>query len=289
MMRRVLAGLTGLTGLTALAAMGAGAALAAAPAAGARTHGARGHAAAPAPANPTTAALTGFACASTLDPTQRTVSVTSVMRPVPGTRTLAVKFSLLERAPGAAELHSVVTGDLGQWLAPADPTLGSRAKDIWKLAKTVSDVDAPAAYRFSVAFRWEGTGGRVLAVASRRTPLCSERELRPDVLVARVIVRPSAHHPRRGGRARYVAVVANRGLTASGPFSVVFTPGTGARALTRTVASLPPGARLRVSFAGPACQAASPPTVAADPAGQVDDYDRSNNMLTVACPAQQGD
>jgi hypothetical protein len=278
MMRRALAG------LTALAAMGGGAALGAGPAAGARIHLA---AATSAPAR--AAGLTGFACDSTLDPTRRTVSVTSVMRPVPGTRTLAVKFSLLERAPGAAELQSVDTGDLGRWLAPADPTLGSRAKDVWKLAKMVSDVDAPATYRFSVAFRWEGTGGRVLAIASRRTPLCRERELRPDVLVRRVIVDPSGHHPRRGGRARYVAVIANRGLTASGPFSVVFTPGTGARALTRTVASLRPGAQVRVSFAGPACQAASPPTVAADPAGHVDDYDRSNNMLTVACPAQQGD
>jgi hypothetical protein len=280
MMRRLLAG------LTALAAIGAGATLAAGPAAGARSHGAHGDAAAPAPANANTATLTGFRCDSTLDPTGRTVSVTSVMRPVPGTHTLAVKFSLLERAPGAAELQSVDTGDLGRWLAPADPTLGSRANDIWKLAKSVSDVEAPAAYRFSVAFRWEGTGGRVLAIASRRTPLCRERELRPDVLVARVIVDPSGRHPRR---ARYVAVIANRGLTASGPFSVVFTPGTGARALTRTLASLRPGARVRVPFEGPACQAASPPTVAADPAGQVDDYDRSNNMLTVACPAQQGD
>jgi hypothetical protein len=204
------------------------------------------------------------------------------MRPVAHTRTLSVRFSLLARAPGATQPVSVGdTGDLGRWLTPADPTLGRRPDDVWKLAKSVSDVDAPAAYRFRVDFRWLGRGGTVLATDSRKTPLCHERELRPDLLVRRVIVTPSAGHPRR---ARYVAVVANRGATASGPFSVSFAPGTGAGDTVRSVPSLRPGVQARVSFTGPACRAASPPTVVADAADRVDDFDRSNNALTVACP-----
>jgi hypothetical protein len=211
------------------------------------------------------------------------VAVTSVMRPVAHTRTLSVRFSLLQRTPGSAQAVDVgQTGDLGRWLTPADPTLGRRPADVWKLAKSVSDVDAPAAYRFQVDFRWLGRGATVLATDSRKTPWCHERELRPDLLVRRVIVNPSAGHPRRD---RYVAVVANRGATASGQFSVSFTPGTGAAATRRTVASLLPGGQVRVTFSGPACRAASPPTVVADAAGQVDDFDRSNNALTVACPA----
>ncbi len=39
-------------------------------------------------------------------------------------------------------------------------------------------------------------------------------------------------------------------------------------------------------FTGPVCDAASPPTVVADPTGTVDESDRSNNALTVTCPAR---
>jgi hypothetical protein len=231
---------------------------------------------------PPRARLAGFACHSTLDPTSRSVSVTSVMRPVPGTQTLSVRFSLLERTPGAAQAVSVgESGDLGRWLTPSDPTLGRRPHDVWKLAKSVSDLDAPAAYRFAVDFRWVGQGGAVLSTGSLRTPLCHERELRPDLLVRRVIVTPAAARSRR---MRYVAVIANRGATASGGFSVSFTPGTGAAAKSKQVGSLAPGAHVRVPFTGPVCRAASPPTVVADAADQVDDFDRSNNTLTVACP-----
>jgi hypothetical protein len=231
---------------------------------------------------PRRARLAGFACHSTLDPGARTVSVTSVMRPVAHTHTLSVRVSLLQLRPGSARAVNLGrTGDLGRWLTPADPTLGQRPADVWKLAKTVSDVDAPAGYRFRVDFRWLGRGGAVLATDSRTTPLCHERELRPDLLVRQVIVTPSAGHPRRD---RYLAVVANRGVTASGPFAVSFTPGTGAASTRKTVASLLPGAHVRVPFSGPACRAASPPTVVVDAAGQVDDFDRSNNTLTVACP-----
>ncbi|HEY1522224.1 MAG TPA: CARDB domain-containing protein [Solirubrobacteraceae bacterium] len=243
-------------------------------------------AAAPAGASaPPRARLAHFACHSTRDPSTRTVSVISVMRPISATRKLSVRFSLLERKPGATRPVSLgASGDLGRWLTPADPTLGQRPQDVWKLAKSVSDVDAPAAYRFRVDFRWLGRDGAVLGTASLRTPLCHERELRPDLLVGRVIVTPRHGHPHGGGRTRYVAVIANHGASASGPFTVSFTPGTGAAPSTKSVASLAPGAHVRVPFAGPACRAASPPTVVADAADQVDDFDRSNNTLTVACP-----
>jgi hypothetical protein len=208
------------------------------------------------------------------------VSVTSVMRHVPGTRTLSVRFTLLQRLPGEAA-QTVTDGDLGQWLTPADPTLGRRDADVWKLAKSVSDVDAPASYRFRVAFRWEGADGRVLARRHLETRSCALRELRPDVLVRGVTVRPVAGHPRRD---RYAVLVANRGRTASGPFSVQFTARVGGTPQTAAVASLGPGAHARLSFRGPVCDAESPPTVVADPTDQVDDYDRSNNTFSVRCP-----
>ncbi len=230
------------------------------------------------------AQLAGFACHSALNPIGRTVAVTSVMRPVPGTRTLSVRFSLLERIPGAALRSVPDSGDLGRWLTPADPTLGRRSADVWKLAKTVYDVDAPARYRFAVDFRWLGAHDEILSTTTLRSPACGVRDLRPDLRVARVAVTPVAGRPDRD---HYVAVIANSGATATGPFSVLFSSGSGAGGgvmQTHAVPSLGPDASARVRFLGPVCDAADPPTVVADPDDRVEDADRSDNTLVVACP-----
>lgn len=232
-------------------------------------------------AAPPRAQLTLLACRSTPQPAHRRVSIITVMRPVPGTRTLSVRVSLLEKRPGALVQMIGHSGDLGRWVTPAQPTLGRRPGDVWKLAKVVYDVDAPATYRFRVSFRWLGAHGRVLKTATRQSGRCSVRELRPDVLVRDVAVAPVAGRP---GRDRYVAVIANRGATASGPFSVLFTPGNGRPPQSRGVGSLRPRTSRRIAFVGPTCDGTSPPTVVADPTDRVDDYDRSNNALTVACP-----
>jgi hypothetical protein len=226
------------------------------------------------------ARLTPIACHSTLDPSLRRVSIVSVMRPLAHTRTLSVRFSLLESSPGVGA-HPVTAGGLGRWLTPADPTLGRRAADVWKLDRSVYGVGAPARYRFQVEFRWLGRGGRVLREVTRSTSSCRERELRPDLALAPVRVRPipgSARHE------RYLAVIVNRGLTASGRFSVLFTPGASGAPRSLALPSLAPHARVRVRFTGPLCDATAPPTIVADPADAVDDFDRANNTRTVACP-----
>ena len=226
------------------------------------------------------ASLTPINCRSTLDPALRRVSVESVMRHRAGTRTLSVRITLLETQPGRA-VHPVGGGDLGRWVSPAVRTLGRDPHDVWRLAKAVYDVDAPARYRFQVQFRWRGRGGAVLAGRTLSTGSCMVRELRPDVLVRSVAVTPLGGP---AGDDRYVATIANRGATASGPFSVLLAPGGGRAPQTRPVASLAPHTRGRVAFVAPACAAADPATVVVDPAGQVDDSDRANNALTVICP-----
>jgi hypothetical protein len=257
----------------AFALLGAAAATAAGP---------LGLSCASARAGPPPAALTRIACHSTLDPAKRSVSVVSIMRHLPGTRSLAVRFTLLQKVPGTVAAP-VRDGDLGHWTTPNDPALGRLPADVWKLRKAVFNVDAPAVYRFRVTFRWTGRSGKVLARQTLRTGSCSIRELRPDVLVRSVAVHSGGLAP---GNDRYVAVIANRGLTASGPFAVAFAPGAaGGPAQTAQVPSLGPRAQTRVRFTGHACDTAGPPTVIADPAHVVDDFDRSNNAFTVVCPA----
>jgi CARDB len=228
------------------------------------------------------AALTKIVCHSTLDPAKRSVSVISIMRHRPATQSLAVRFTLLEKVSGAAATP-VRDGDLGHWTTPTDAALGQLPADVWKLRKAVYNVDAPAVYRFRVTFRWTGRGGKVISRQTLHTGSCPIRELRPDVLVRSVAVHANGLAP---GNNRYVAVIANRGRTPSGPFEVEFAPGAaGGSAQTARVPSLGPRAHTRVRFLGRACNPAGPPTVIADPAHVVDDFDLSNNTFTVVCPS----
>src|SRR3984957_21248510 len=66
-------------------------------------------------------ALGAIACHQAINPLQRDVSVQATMRPVTGTQTLQIKFSLSLSAPGEPATAVVASG-LGQWLTPTDPT-----------------------------------------------------------------------------------------------------------------------------------------------------------------------
>jgi CARDB len=225
--------------------------------------------------------LTSFACQRALDPPNRSVSVNAVMRTVTGTRKLSLKFDLLEKVAGATR-SLTGAGDLGIWLSPRDPTLGRRTGDVWELNKAVSNLDAPAVYRFRVTFRWLGAHDRVLATAVAQSGSCAQRELRPDLLVRSVSVTVIPHKPHKQ---RYTVAVADRGASGAGPFQVLFTPGDGSAPQTKTVSRVDAHSSLRLSFTGPLCDPGSPPTVVADATDQVDDYDRNNNAMTVTCPA----
>jgi len=225
-------------------------------------------------------ALGAIACHQAINPLQRDVSVQATMRPVTGTQTLEIKFSLSFTAAGEPAT-AVVAAGLGQWLTPSDPTLGQRPGDIWELSKPVYNLGG-GSYQYAVAFRWLGSKGEVLRTATLNSSSCTIKELRPDLAVRSVKVEPVADAPQRD---RYLALIVNQGLSASGPFSVLFDPGVaGASSETRSVGSLAPGKSVVVRFSGPACDATSPPTVVANPTGSVDESQRSNNALTVACP-----
>jgi hypothetical protein len=240
----------------------------------------------PAPAaagRPRRAQLTQFVCQKALDPSNRSVSVTSVMRPLAGTRKLEVRFDLLEATPGATMPTTVVrAGDLGVWLTPKNPTLGQVVGDVWQLTKPVYDLDAPAGYHFRVSFRWLGDHGKVIGSSVRYSQGCRQRELRPDLLVQSVSVSPVAGRPHKD---LYTAVIANDGVTGAGPFQVLFSGGDSSAPMAKTVNYLAGGDTQTLLFMGPVCDPANAPTVLADSTAEIDDLDRSNNQLTVTCPA----
>jgi hypothetical protein len=232
-------------------------------------------------AAPPRAQLVGFSCARTLDPGARAVGITATMRPLTQTKRMAIRFELLQRSPGLPT-EEVTNGDLGTWRTPANPTLGQLPGDVWRLQKSVYNLDVPFTYQFRVTFRWTGLHGKVLGTATRTTRTCRQRELRPDLAVRSITVSAVADHPKKN---LYTAVIANQGLTGAGPFQVLFAPGDTSAPVTDTVAYLGAGKTRTLSFTGPVCDAGNPPTVSADSASQVGDFDRSNNVLAATCPA----
>jgi hypothetical protein len=179
-------------------------------------------------------------------------------------------------------VQTVQGGDLGVWRTPANPTLGRLPGDVWRLQKPVYNLDVPFTYQFRVSFRWTGAHGKVLGTATRYSRTCRQRELRPDLTVQSISLSSISGHPKKE---LYTAVVANQGLTGAGPFQVLFVPGDGSAPTTATVPYLGAGRTHTVSFTGPLCDAKSPPTVTADSASQIDDFNRDNNQLAAACPA----
>jgi CARDB len=213
------------------------------------------------------------------------------MRPVTGTQKMQMRFELLSKSgPGASFVELPGTG-LDSWISPADPTLGQRPGDVWIVPDLVRNLPAPAVYQYRVSFRWTGTGGQVLATETRSTRNCHQPMFRPDLLVSSIAIEPIPDKPARD---TYVATIENDGnAPAAGPFSVTFTPAASATpgvtpvTTTKTIQRLDVGASDEVTFGGPACTAATAPTVVVDPGDTVAESDFTNNSLAVdpSCPA----
>jgi hypothetical protein len=227
--------------------------------------------------------LRGFVCQRALSPTQRSISVDAVMRPVAGTRSMQMRFDLLSRTRAGGPNTTVRGGDLGSWLSPdGQPTLGSRAGDVWTISHPVTGLPAPATYRYRVVFRWLSAKARVITTRTLLSPRCVQPELRPDLRVLSISIAPDPGKPKLN---IYTALIRNTGATAAGAFGVSFTPAN-ASARSRRLAGLGAHRNKQVSFVAAACTATSAPTVTADPAGQVDDFNPRNNSLRVpgSCP-----
>jgi CARDB len=248
-----------------------------------------------APAPPPSTQLTSAVCHRALLPTSRKIAITAVMRPVNGTVSMAMMFDLQRARSRFGPFASVRGGGLDRWIHPGDPTLGQRPGDIWKDDQKVENLAATAYYRFRVRFRWTGTGGHPLATSTASGPTCFEPELRPDLLVRSLTVKPVPVQAAAGqssaqqsastpAQDRYIAVIANRGRTAAGAFGVeLIVPSKPAQTLN--VGGLGSHATVRETFTAPACTPGSRLTVVADPGAAVLDYNRANNTLTVQCPS----
>jgi hypothetical protein len=228
------------------------------------------------------AQLRGYVCQTARDPATRGISITAVMRPLAHTQRLSLRFDLLERPHKRGPATAVHFGDLGTWIYPKNRTLGQRPGDVWIVHHPVAQLQfAPAYYRFKVSFRWLGAHNRAIGTAVRYSATCFQPELRPDLQVVAIHIKPSPKNPNRD---LYSAVVRNAGASSTGQ-SVQIEITDGSKSETRTVPALAAHAKTVVTFVGPLCNAQSPPTVTVDPNGLIDDFNRANNSLLATCPA----
>jgi hypothetical protein len=228
---------------------------------------------------PPRAALEHFGCHRALDPPTRAVAVTAVMRPEPGTERMQMRVLLLRRLAHHRRFQTVHGGDLGRWISPRPATLGQRPDDVWNLIKQVANLAAPAWYRFRVTFRWTGADGQRLGESTLESPTCYEPELRPDLVVRSIAVRPIPGKPTEDA---YIAQIGNAGGTAAGPFRVVLSDGGAVQ--TATIARLAPHSTAYQRFVGAVCNQSNAPTVTVDPNHRVDDANRANNTRAASCP-----
>jgi hypothetical protein len=209
----------------------------------------------------------------------RMLTVTAVMRPVRGTQRMRMRFELLSALHRRGRYHLVHGPNLGSWLAPDNPALGSHPDDVWQVPHPISDLDAPAFYKLRVSFRWLGAGGHVIARQVLVSPVCHQPELRPDLAAQSLTISPAT----TSGQDDYLGVVRNLGVTAAGPFDVQLTLADGTT-VTRHVLWLGPHRSRQLNIVATSCTPGSNVILTADPTASVDDFDRANNALTVICP-----
>lgn len=106
---------------------------------------------------------------------ERSTTFTAQMTATSATQKMGMRIELQQRLHGESEFHTLPAPGFGVWRA-SEPGV-----KIYKYVKQVTNLDAPAAYRAIVRFRWIGERGRVLKREELRTPRCIQPTLSGQV------------------------------------------------------------------------------------------------------------
>ncbi len=114
-------------------------------------------------------------CATSTVQAERSATFTAQMTATGATQKMGMRIELEQRLRGETEFHTVVAPGFGVWRS-SEPGV-----KIYKYVKQVTNLDAPAAYRAIVHFRWLGERGHLLKRAELRTPHCLQPTLPSQV------------------------------------------------------------------------------------------------------------
>jgi hypothetical protein len=212
-------------------------------------------------------------CHTGAGPLDRYAIFVAQMGTIPGATKLQLRFDLFQRLPGAKVFSATAGPGLGVWT--------SSTKDVYKYRKQVAGLQAPAAYRAVVRFRWLGPKGP-LKTTRRTTGVCSQPDPGADLAVGEITAAKAG-----SGRVQYLVSVRNEGRADAGSFDVALTIGS-APQLVETVEGLGAGAQTVVSFVGPRCARGDQITVQLDPDARVPQSDRTDDQKVVECPIPGG-
>ncbi|HEY8584295.1 MAG TPA: CARDB domain-containing protein [Capillimicrobium sp.] len=209
------------------------------------------------------------ACVGSLVALERSVTLRGEMEATPKTDRMAMRFELYVREPSDAGFVRVDGPGLGSWIR----STSNVGRFIW--TKQLTNLEVPAEYRGRVSFRWIGKSGEVLAKSSRKTPVCRQADVRPNIALGR----PAAEPGPQPDLVRYAVPVTNSGKGDAPPFDVTLD----GRAPV-TVSGLKVGDTQTVRFVVPRCTPGQALLFAADGDGLVEETDESDNALRVECP-----
>src|ERR1700684_538095 len=105
-------------------------------------------------------------CATSTVQAERSATFTAQMTATSTTQKMGMRIELQQRMRGETEFHTIPAPGFGVWRA------SEAGVKIYKYVKQVTNLDAPAAYRAVVHFRWLGEKGHVLKRAELHTPRC---------------------------------------------------------------------------------------------------------------------
>lgn len=189
------------------------------------------------------------------------------MRTIKGASRLQMRFTVQYHAPGPdTGWQRVQAPNLDQWVT-SQP---GRSRYVY--TKHLEGLQPGVGYRVVVKFRWKAADGTVLRSATRRSRTCRVPDPRPNLV-------PVAIDRTADG---YVLTVANKGRTAAPASSASFDVGDLALG-DEAVPALAPGARFKVTFAGPSCAAGQLLVGMVDATGLVDEAIEADDVLSVPC------
>lgn len=221
-------------------------------------------AAAPAPPASPQASVRLLDCS----PEAHSASFHGRMKRIEGAERMWMRFRLLERRGSAFE--AVSAPGLDRWHRSREGVGGFG----WR--QNVLGLKAGASYRTRASFRWYDADGNLLARARRRSPVCRQFTVLPN-LAAEL---SAAQHTKVPGVWRYVFRVENTGAAAAEDVPVRLEV-DGAAIDTAIVAAIEPGESRLATFRGPACEESV--SVTADPDDVITESEESDNAEELAC------
>jgi hypothetical protein len=196
------------------------------------------------------------------------------METEPGAARMQMRFTLQDRVPPSRRYHRVRIPSFGAWQT------SSPGRSRYVYTKRVDGLVGPASYRVVVHFRWLDADGDVLRRARATSRVCRVPDLRPDLSVSAIEVRPATQPARR----RYAVTVTNSGRSPADPTRLTLDLGDGGWVLGTSVDPLDPDESRTVVLGGRACVPGDELTATADATDVVDERDEDDDVLTAACP-----